>query len=797
MNLILDDIDKKGNYYVAKDVTASIPRFSPKLHIEGMDSGEQITFPLQNHQAQRIRSLSEKAPFGSGLKTVLDESIRKAWQIDASKISFGDTPESTQWQSVLNKITMDCVASLGLTEYQRSSVQANLHKMLLYEPGGHFQKHRDTEKEPGMFGTMILQLPAKFKGGALMISHKDETNKIDFSKDSDACFYATAFYADCEHELLPVVEGWRLCLAYNLVLRPKSTSTEVDVPTALTFASQTQEIRRLARRWDNDLDGKNAVGHLLEHSYTETNLHFSNLKGRDKEIVDFLSDARDKDGNPLFVVCLMLAEKHEYGEPEVEYGRSSYNRYDSDDGDHAMGEVHETETDISHWIGPDDRVISNFNPQFSLEDDLLTDEDVDNMFGTDPSKEEYEGYTGNAGPTLEYWYYRGIVVFWPRGPINMRVVKTCGVPYMLSYISVAHSSEVSEISEELSELVEKGKVKLSAAILEGLLQAKDERLITKALKSCKQLPDESFAKVLAKVIDIMKSDEISNQALETVKMSLLPSKPFSQNHYYYSVVSNPLSLSLTFLESLKQRNLFSTLKVAREIVVSRAVQNFESAVKSTKLTTLAQIAFVAGGNVFQSFHKKVLSMGESFEKLKSILEGLLNLGEDAIKHPLVISMAKLRYKKLLRDTANGVPKFSWRQSKAIFSGSHSAEVTSFLRSDEKSCTIHSFNGISHARNWAGKYFGYYGVKSGYSATAIPGGRGQSAYVTLTKTNGIHEEMKTIYLSKMREMSGLKERFGDALDISSSVHNKRNQASPSSDAPSAKKPRDKEIIVIDC
>ena len=30
-----------------------------------------------------------------------------------------------------------------------------------------------------------------------------------------------------------------------------------------------------------------------------------------------------------------------------------------------------------------------------------------------PDKEEYHGYTGNAGPTLEYWYYRSAVVICP------------------------------------------------------------------------------------------------------------------------------------------------------------------------------------------------------------------------------------------------------------------------------------------------------------------------------------------------------------------------------------------------
>ena len=38
-------------------------------------------------------------------------------------------------------------------------VAANLYKMVLYKERGHFKAHRDTEKEPGMFGTLIIQLP--------------------------------------------------------------------------------------------------------------------------------------------------------------------------------------------------------------------------------------------------------------------------------------------------------------------------------------------------------------------------------------------------------------------------------------------------------------------------------------------------------------------------------------------------------------------------------------------------------------------------------------------------------------
>jgi hypothetical protein len=35
------------------------------------------------------------------------------------------------------------------------SVKSQLYKLLVYGPGGHFKPHRDTEKEAGMFGTLV------------------------------------------------------------------------------------------------------------------------------------------------------------------------------------------------------------------------------------------------------------------------------------------------------------------------------------------------------------------------------------------------------------------------------------------------------------------------------------------------------------------------------------------------------------------------------------------------------------------------------------------------------------------
>ena len=48
--------------------------------------------------------------------------------------------------------------------------------MLLYEAGGHFKKHRDTEKEEDMFATLIVQLPSKYSGGELVTYENNGDN---------------------------------------------------------------------------------------------------------------------------------------------------------------------------------------------------------------------------------------------------------------------------------------------------------------------------------------------------------------------------------------------------------------------------------------------------------------------------------------------------------------------------------------------------------------------------------------------------------------------------------------------
>jgi hypothetical protein len=54
-------------------------------------------------------------------------------------------------QSVLSKVRDGLNVASGF--------RAELHNLLVYEPGGHFKPHRDSEKVPGMFGTLVVNTP--------------------------------------------------------------------------------------------------------------------------------------------------------------------------------------------------------------------------------------------------------------------------------------------------------------------------------------------------------------------------------------------------------------------------------------------------------------------------------------------------------------------------------------------------------------------------------------------------------------------------------------------------------------
>jgi hypothetical protein len=83
------------------------------------------------------------------------------------------------WARTLESLVARAPAGLGVTD----PVAADLYKLLIYDQGSHFVSHRDTEKAPGRFATLIITLPSVHAGGELVVRHKGREVRLDMRCD--------------------------------------------------------------------------------------------------------------------------------------------------------------------------------------------------------------------------------------------------------------------------------------------------------------------------------------------------------------------------------------------------------------------------------------------------------------------------------------------------------------------------------------------------------------------------------------------------------------------------------------
>ena len=186
---------------------SSIPQ-EPLLKIEGYDG--TVELPVNEKVANEIGQLMEAAPYGMGKVTVVDKDVRDTLQLGPDKFKITNEEFSQAILTVVKTVKLE----LGLHEME---VWAELNNLLLYKPGGHFKPHTDREKMDGMFGTLIVQLPSEFTGGDLVVRYDGKEVLVKMSQEgsSTSCLIA-AHYSDCEHEITPVLTGYRMALVYSL-----------------------------------------------------------------------------------------------------------------------------------------------------------------------------------------------------------------------------------------------------------------------------------------------------------------------------------------------------------------------------------------------------------------------------------------------------------------------------------------------------------------------------------------------------------------------------------------------------
>lgn len=434
---LLSTIDRNGDF----KTSGIIETFLPRLIVEGVGS---VSLPLTLEQSGQIFSVSEQAPYGKGGKTLLDTAVRNTRQIPPDRIRI----EGRHWAETLQNIVILAVEGLGV----REPVAAEFYKLLIYDTGGFFLDHRDTEKIPGMFATLVIALPSAYTGGELIVHHKGKASRIDLQTSDPSELSFAAFYADCVHEVEPVTSGCRLTLVYNL----KRVGTD-QLPTPPDYQSETDNVIKFLKDWvhekgmpDSSIPEK--IIYPLEHAYTPAELSFGSLKGTDAAVASVLTLAAEKSGCDLHLALLSMEESG-----SASYNGSYRSRWKEDEDDESnfeVDEVFDRTLSLSHWQHPEGVPFETESLPFE-ENELCPENALDNL---EELEESFHEATGNEGASFERSYQSAALVLWPRDR-KMSVIHRAGLAISIPFLDKliwewenAHSGQKSLLEKQAEEL---------------------------------------------------------------------------------------------------------------------------------------------------------------------------------------------------------------------------------------------------------------------------------------------------------------------------------------------------------
>jgi len=407
---VLGHVQRPGDFCAG----GACEMFAPGLEVEGVGP---IALPLLPAQAEQLIAVAKRAPFGRGERTLVDTDVRRTWQINPDQVRI----HGQGWARTLADIVGRAAEGLGVTE----PVAAEFYKLLVYDEGSFFVGHRDTEKAPGMFATLVVVLPSISTGGELSVRHRDREIRFDMQASDPSRAAFAAFYADCLHEVLPVTSGCRLTLVYNLLRR-----TPGEAPRPPGYEAERADMAALLRQWEGYDDAPAKLIHPLEHAYTPASLSFTALKGADAAKAAALMTAAQDAGYELHLALLSIEES---GSAEHTGGYRSYRRgrhdEEEDDG-FEVSEIHDRSETLSEWRRPDGADAGIGVLPFDEEEVALPDA-LDDMA---PDDESFREATGNEGASFERSYRKAALVLWPRRN-RLAVLNQGGLPATLPYLA--------------------------------------------------------------------------------------------------------------------------------------------------------------------------------------------------------------------------------------------------------------------------------------------------------------------------------------------------------------------------
>jgi predicted 2-oxoglutarate/Fe(II)-dependent dioxygenase YbiX len=409
---ILKNVCRPGDF----STTGRCEIFAPRLEVDGVGL---IALPLLPAQAEALVAVAEQAPYGRGGDTLIDTAVRRTWQIGADRVHLG----GRHWDKHLADIVARCKAGLGVSE----PVSAELYKLLVYDTGSFFVSHRDTEKAPGMFATLVVVLPSIYTGGELCIRHREREVCLDLSSPEPSEVAFAAFYADCRHEVRPITAGCRLVLIYNLIRhgsgRPPGRRRTMQRSSGSAISSPLGRRAGCSRAIVPEQADLSARACLHAGRNRLSDAQGRRCRGR-------LGTRQRRRPGELRTPPGLSGDQ---GSGSAEYcGSWSRGRRHSepDDDDFEVLEISDSSSTLSGWQAPD-------GSRPSLGEIPFADAELcppGAMDDEEPDEQHFFEATGNEGASFERSYRRAALVLWPQAG-KLQVIAGAGHRVSLPYLA--------------------------------------------------------------------------------------------------------------------------------------------------------------------------------------------------------------------------------------------------------------------------------------------------------------------------------------------------------------------------
>ncbi|QPC72560.1 hypothetical protein HYE68_003312 [Fusarium pseudograminearum] len=367
---------------------------NPGLTIDG---GNLVRLPLEEDDARTIKGACRQAPFSHG-----DNSVRNTWELDASKFDLGN-PE---WPKFFDKVLRDTATGLCSDE-----LLAKPYKLLLCEPGSSFKPHKDSDRERGMVGTLILCLPSQHEGGDVHLSLGSQVKRLSTAPTSKFDITSISWFSDVTHKVTKVTSGYRLVLTYKLFIRGD------DSISASAALEKIERLKHLLIKWESRPCQPDRIIYPLDHLYTEASLCLENMKGRDRAVAHSLNKICSEAG-----FYFMLAHAI-----HVRMGDDDHGGYD--EGSEEYGNLRSIHTPSGVQVASD----------LAIDHDEILGYDINKE---DPSSEDEGEFTGFENTTPTFRYHKTVAVVVLKDRLRKYLIKDVGLPSTVQRASTDRLTEM-------------------------------------------------------------------------------------------------------------------------------------------------------------------------------------------------------------------------------------------------------------------------------------------------------------------------------------------------------------------